>query len=96
MVKAGYLSWSEYSQYAAEPLTLNFHRTDHKDGSATYLREFLRQYMMAKRPERSDYPSWNRAQFVVDSIQWENDPLYGWCNKTIRRMVRHTMYTVMD
>ena len=37
--------------------------------------------MMAKRPERSDYPSWNRAQFVVDSTQWENDPLYGWCNK---------------
>ena len=85
MVKAGYLSWSEYSQYAAEPLTLNFHRTDHKDGSATYLREFLRQYMMAKRPERSDYPSWNRAQFVVDSIQWENDPLYGWCNKNYKK-----------
>lgn len=85
MVKAGYLSRSEYSQYAAEPLTLNFHRTDHKDGSATYLREFLRQYMMAKRPERSDYPSWNRAQFVVDSIQWENDPLYGWCNKNYKK-----------
>ena len=76
---------SEYSQCAAEPLTLNFHRTDHKDGSATYLREFLRQYMMAKRPERSDYPSWNRAQFVVDSIQWENDPLYGWCNKNYKK-----------
>lgn len=85
MVKAGYLSRSEYSQYAAEPLTLNFHRTDHKDGSATYLREFLRQYMMAKRPERSDYPSWNRAQFVVDSIQWDNDPLYGWCNKNYKK-----------
>ena len=85
MVKAGYLSRSEYSQYAAEPLTLNFHRTDHKDGSATYLREFLRQYMMAQRPERSDYPSWNRAQFVVDSTQWENDPLYGWCNKNYKK-----------
>ena len=85
MVKAGYLSRSEYSQYAAEPLTLNFHRTDHKDGSATYLREFLRQYMMAKRPDRSDYPSWNRAQFAVDSIQWENDPLYGWCNKNYKK-----------
>ena len=85
MVKAGYLSRSEYSQYAAEPLTLNFHRTDHKDGSATYLREFLRQYMMAKRPERSDYPSWNRAQFVVDSTQWETDPLYGWCNKNYKK-----------
>ena len=79
MVKAGYLSRSEYSQYAAEPLTLNFHRTDHKDGSATYLREFLRQYMMAKRPERSDYQSDSTRLWWI--LQWENDPLYGWCNK---------------
>ncbi len=85
MVKAGYMSRSEYAQYAAEPLTLNFHRTDHKDGSATYLREFLRQYMMAKRPARSDYPSWNKVQFVVDSITWDNDPLYGWCNKNFKK-----------
>ena len=68
MVKAGYLSQGEYGEYAAEPISLNFHRADHKDGSATYLREFLRQYMMAKRPERTDYPSWNYAQYVTDSI----------------------------
>ena len=85
MVKAGYMDQSEYRQYASEPLTLNFHRTDHKDGSATYLREFLRQYMMAKRPQRSDYPSWNKVQFVVDSIAWDNDPLYGWCNKNFKK-----------
>ena len=78
MVKAGYLSRGEYSRYAAEPLTLNFHRTDHKDGAATYLREYLRHYMMAKRPERGNYPSWNYAQFVTDSILWNTDPLYGW------------------
>ena len=85
MVKANYIDRSEYEQYSSEPLTLNFHRTDHKDGSATYLREFLRQYMMAKRPERSDYPSWNKVQYVVDSISWNNDPLYGWCNKNFKK-----------
>ena len=85
MVKAGYLDHSEYEQYSSEALTLNFHRTDHKDGTATYLREFLRQYMMAKRPTRSDYPSWNKVQFVVDSIAWDSDPLYGWCNKNFKK-----------
>ncbi len=85
MVKAGYMDRSEYEQCSAEPLTLNFHRTDHKDGTATYLREFLRQYMMAKRPQRSDYPSWNKVQFVADSIAWDNDPLYGWCNKNYKK-----------
>ena len=85
MVKAGYMNRSEYAKYSAEPLTLDFHRTDHKDGTATYLREFLRQYMTAKRPVRSDYPSWNGVQFVIDSIAWDTDPLYGWCNKNFKK-----------
>ena len=85
MVKAGYMDRAEYQNYSSEPLTLNFHRTDHKDGTATYLREFLRQYMMAKRPVRTDYPSWNNVQFVVDSIAWDTDPLYGWCNKNFKK-----------
>lgn len=95
MVKAGYLDRSEYEQYSNEPLTLNFHRTDHKDGSATYLREFLRQYMMAKRPARTDYPSWNYVQFVADSIAWDSDPLYGWCNKNFKKTEVLTMYIPM-
>ena len=85
MVKAGYMDRAEYQNYSSEPLTLNFHRTDHKDGTATYLREFLRQYMMAKRPIRTDYPSWNNVQFVADSIAWDTDPLYGWCNKNFKK-----------
>lgn len=85
MQKAGYLSKAEYNQYADEKLKLNFHRTDHKNGLATYFREFLRQYMMASRPDRSDYPSWNQNQFVFDSIAWDTDPLYGWCNKNFKR-----------
>ena len=85
MMKAGYMDRAEYQNYSSEPLTLNFHRTDHKDGTATYLREFLRQYMMAKRPVRTDYPSWNNVQFVADSIAWDTDPLYGWCNKNFKK-----------
>jgi len=85
MVKAGYLTEAQYEEYSAEPLKLNFHVSDHKDGVAVYFRDFLRRYMMAKKPERADYPSWNMVKFHVDSINWETDPLYGWCNKNRKR-----------
>ena len=84
MLKSGYLSREEYQACCAEPLKLNFHRIDHKDGAAAYFREFLRQYMTAKRPDRDDYPSWNQNQYVFDSIAWAVDPLYGWCNKNFK------------
>ncbi len=85
MLKVGYLSRADYQKYTEEPLKLNFHSTDHRDGSATYFREFLRQYMMAAKPKRTDYPSWNQNQFVYDSIAWATDPLYGWCNKNTKK-----------
>lgn len=85
MAKAGYLTEEEYDKYAAQPLNLKFHVADHKDGIATYFRDFLRRYMMAKRPNRSDYPSWNMVKYHIDSLNWENDPLYGWCNKNLKR-----------
>lgn len=85
MLKAGYLTESEYNTYCNEPLTLNFHRTDHKEGQAPYLREYLRIYMSAKQPNRDDYPSWNTTQYYLDSIAWDTDPLYGWCNKNFKK-----------
>ena len=85
MVKAGYLTDAEYEKYSAEPLTLKFHVADHKEGLAVYFREYLRQYMTAKKPVRSNYPSWNMAKFINDSINWESDPLFGWCNKNKKR-----------
>jgi putative penicillin-binding protein 1A len=85
MQKAGYLSTAEYNQLCDEKLVLDFHRVDHKDGIATYFREFLRQYMMARRPDLNDYPAWNKRQYVIDSVAWNNDPLYGWCNKNFKR-----------
>ena len=85
MLKAGYLTNEEYQKAHDEPLALNFHRVDHKDGIATYFREFLRQYIMAQKPTLENYPSWNRVQFTIDSLAWETDPLYGWCNKNHKK-----------
>ncbi|WP_028903910.1 transglycosylase domain-containing protein [Prevotella sp. P6B4] len=94
MVKAGYLTEAEYDKYSKEPLQLKFHVADHKEGLAQYFREYLRQYMTAKKPYRSNYPSWNMAKFVTDSINWESDPLYGWCNKNKKRDGDHyNIYT---
>ena len=85
MLKAGYLTQEEHDKYCAEPLELKFHVSDHKEGLAVYLREFLRRYMTAKKPERALYPSWNMVKYFNDSINWESDPLYGWCNKNKKR-----------
>ena len=85
MVKAGYLTQAAYDSLSVQPLTLKFHVADHKEGLAQYFREYLRQYMTAKKPIRENYPSWNMAKFVTDSINWETDPLFGWCNKNKKR-----------
>lgn len=81
MKKQGYLSKEDMEKYAAKPVTLDFHRTDHKEGTASYFREFLRLYITAKKPNKSDYAAWNKVQYTYDSIAWAEDPLYGWCNK---------------
>jgi penicillin-binding protein 1A len=85
MLKAGYIAEADYQKYSAEPLNLKFHVADHKDGIAVYFRDFLRRYMMAKKPNVSDYPSWNMVKYHIDSINWETDPLYGWCNKNYKK-----------
>lgn len=85
MMKAGFLTQAQYDQYSAEPLKLNFHVADHKDGIATYFREFLRLYMTMEKPRRTDYPSWNMVKFYQDSVNWATDPLCGWCHKNTKK-----------
>lgn len=84
MCKAGYLTDSEVSDLSQRPLNLNFHRIDHKEGLAAYMREYLRRIMMAKEPDRSNYASWQDVQYYSDSLAWATDPLYGWCNKNFK------------
>ena len=85
MLKAGYLTQAQHDSCAQQPIELHFHVTDHKDGMATYFRDFLRRYMMAKKPVQSDYPSWGYVKYFMDSVAWEQDPLYGWCHKNKKR-----------
>ncbi|MBQ8154834.1 MAG: transglycosylase domain-containing protein [Prevotella sp.] len=85
MLKEGYLTQADYDKYSAEPMQLHFHIADHKDGLATYFRDFLRRYLTAKKPERALYASWNTVKYHIDSINWVSDPLYGWCNKNKKR-----------
>jgi penicillin-binding protein 1A len=37
--------------------------------------------MIAKKPDKRDYFSWNIQKYSEDSLAWETNPLYGWCNK---------------
>ena len=85
MMKAGWLTQAEVDSCKAEDVVLDFHRQDHKDGHATYLREYLRTVLTAKKPDRDNYASWQEQKFYEDSLAWANDPLYGWCNKNINK-----------
>lgn len=90
MVKAGFLTREQYEELKNLPLLPQKDKkgnyklansADHKAGLAPYLREYLRKIMRAKQPKRSNYASWQGQQYYEDSLAWETDPLYGWCNK---------------
>ncbi|MBR1800168.1 MAG: transglycosylase domain-containing protein [Bacteroidaceae bacterium] len=94
MQKAGYLSQAEADSLSRQELALNFHRVDHKEGEGTYIREYLRTVLMANKPDRSKYASWQRQKFYEDSLAWEEDPLYGWCSKNTKKDGSHyNIYT---
>jgi len=84
MRKADYITDEQYDSLKVLPLTLNYQRADHKSGLAPYFREYLRQILMADEPSRSDYASWQEEKYQEDLWQWENNPLYGFCNKNTK------------
>ena len=81
MRKAGYITKEEKDSLSKLPLVLNYKRVDHKLGLAPYFREDLRQILMAKEPRKSDYADWQEQKYKDDKWAWENNPLYGFCNK---------------
>lgn len=82
MKKAGHLTTQEVDSLKQIPLEINFNRSGHVNIPAPYYRQYLAIIMMAKKPERKNYPaSWQRQQYTEDSLAWINNPLYGWCNK---------------
>ena len=81
MARAGYITEAEADSLKNTELTLNFHSSDHKAGPAPYFREYLRLMMNAKQPEKKNYRGWEMQKYYEDSLDWENNPLFGWCNK---------------
>ena len=81
MCKYDYITREECDSVKAIPLQLTYRSVDHKQGTAPYFREYLRQVLTAKEPKLNNYPEWNRQQYEIDRRRWDNDPLYGFCNK---------------
>ncbi|MGL4412306.1 MAG: transglycosylase domain-containing protein [Bacteroidales bacterium] len=84
MTKADFITRADRDSLQQIPLTLHYNKADHKEGIAAYFRERLRIMMTAKKPVMKNYASWQRQQFYEDSISWEKNPLYGWCNKNVK------------
>ncbi len=85
MEKAGYITPEECDSLQALPMELKYHRVDHKEGLATYFREYLRGVMTAKEPKESDYRGWQKQKYYEDSLDWATNPLYGWCEKNKKK-----------
>ena len=82
MAKAGYISGEQRDSIQQIPITLSYQVQDHTAGSGLYFREMLRRTMMAKEPKRSSYSQYE--DYVVDSLLWADDELYGWINKNTK------------
>ncbi len=94
MRKAGDLTKAEADSLKKLPLTLHYRRVDHKEGLATYFREYLRILMTKKKPVRSHYLAWEGQQYYEDSVAWINNPLFGWCAKNKKKDgTNYNLYT---
>ena len=94
MRKAGYITEAERDSLQALPLKLKYNRVDHKEGLATYFREYLRGALTAKKPDKANYRGWQMQKYYEDSLDWENNPLFGWCEKNTKKDgTKYNLYT---
>lgn len=84
MAKYDYITDSVRDSLQALPIELHYQSVDHKQGAAPYFREYLRKLLTAKKPVASRYPAWNKLQYQLDSTEWVNNPIYGFCNKNTK------------
>lgn len=85
MEKNGCITRAEEDSLQQTPLVLNYRPVDHKLGPAPYFREYLRGVMTAKEPVKKNYRGWQMQKYYEDSLDWANNPLYGWCNKNRKK-----------
>ena len=94
MRKAGYITEAERDSLQALPLKLKYNRVDHKEGLATYFREYLRGVLTAKKPDKANYRGWQMQKYYEDSLDWENNLLFGWCEKNTKKDgTKYNLYT---
>ena len=94
MRKAGYITEAERDSLQALPLKLKYNRVDHKEGLATYFREYLRGVLTAKKTDKANYRGWQMQKYYEDSLDWENNPLFGWCEKNTKKDgTKYNLYT---
>ncbi len=79
MEKYGFIGTSVCDSVKQLPLGTKFSIQDHNSGLATYLREYIRKIMGLPEPDRNKYVQ--QSSYDDALWEWENDPLYGWCNK---------------
>jgi len=84
MEKYGYINEYECDSIKQLPLDLNYNKVDYRVGPAPYFREYLRLTLTAEKPDRKNYASWQTQKFKEDSVEWQTNPLYGWCNKNVK------------
>ena len=89
MAKYGYITDAVRDSVKKLPLDLDFHKVDYKSGPAPYFREYLRLTLTATKPERKNYASWQEQKYIEDLDEWNNNPLFGWCNKNVKPNGEH-------
>ncbi len=73
MVRNGILDRATKNKLAGKPIVLHFHPESHKEGTATYFREFLREYMKNwakenKKPDGSDWDIYSDGLKIYTTI----------------------------
>lgn len=79
MEQNGFLTEAERDSIQQIPIALSYQVQDHNAGIGPYFRDMLRRTMNAKEPKRSSYAQYE--DYVVDSLQWADNAVYGWLNK---------------
>ena len=79
MAKYGYLTSSVADSVKKLPIEVDFKVEDHNTGLATYLRQYITNTMRKPEPDRDKYVQ--QSSYEDALWEWENNPLYGWCNK---------------
>lgn len=77
-----FISNHEFDSISALPIELDYMVQDHNIGPARHFREQLRQILTANEPQRQSYLF--HYQYREDSIEWAENPLYGWTRKNFK------------